>query len=58
MASPMVQIQVTAPVSEAHKSVLSTEAVAFLKKLSSTFEGAEAAVPRPAARKASEDRPG
>jgi malate synthase len=38
MASPMVQIQITAPVSDAHKSVLSTEAVAFLKKLSSTFE--------------------
>src|SRR6267154_3471038 len=38
MASPMVQIQITAPVTEAHKSVLSTEAVAFLKKLSSTFE--------------------
>jgi hypothetical protein len=37
MASPMVQIQVTAPVSEAHKSVLSTDAVAFLMKLSSTF---------------------
>jgi malate synthase len=36
----MVEIQVTAPVSEVHKSVLSTEAVAFLKKLSSTFEGA------------------
>ena len=39
MASPMVEIQVTAPVSEAHKTVLTTEAVAFLKKLSSTFEG-------------------
>jgi malate synthase len=39
MASPMVEIQITMPVSDAHKSVLSTEAVAFLKKLSSTFEG-------------------
>jgi malate synthase len=39
MASPMVQIQVTAPVSDAHKSVLTDEAVAFLKKLSSEFEG-------------------
>jgi malate synthase len=39
MASPMVEIQITLPVSDAHKSVLSTEAVAFLKKLSSTFEG-------------------
>jgi malate synthase len=39
MASPIVEIQITAPVSEAHKSVLTTEAVAFLKKLSSTFEG-------------------
>jgi malate synthase len=39
MASPMVEIQITAQVSDAHKSVLSTEAVAFLKKLSSTFEG-------------------
>ncbi len=39
MASPMVQIQVTAPVSEAHKTVLTEEAVAFLKKLSSEFEG-------------------
>src|ERR1700682_511351 len=38
MASPMVQIQVTMPVSDAHKSVLSTEAVAFLKKLSSALE--------------------
>ena len=38
MASPMVEIQITMPVSDAHKSVLSTEAVAFLKKLSSTFE--------------------
>ena len=38
MASPMVQIQVTAPVSGAHKTVLTEEAVAFLKKLSSTFE--------------------
>src|SRR5216684_3643704 len=39
MASPMVQIQVTVPVSEAHKTVLTTEAVAFLKKLASEFEG-------------------
>jgi malate synthase len=39
MASPMVQIQVTAPVSDAHKTVLTEEAVAFLKKLSSEFEG-------------------
>src|ERR1700692_699994 len=39
MASPMVEIQVTAPVSEIHKSVLSTEAVAFLKKLDAKFEG-------------------
>jgi malate synthase len=38
MASPMVQIQVTAPVSDAQKTVLTDEAVAFLKKLSSTFE--------------------
>ena len=38
MASPSVQIQVTAPVSDAHKTVLTDEAVAFLKKLSSTFE--------------------
>jgi malate synthase len=35
----MVQIQVTAPVSDAHKTVLTEEAVAFLKKLSSEFEG-------------------
>jgi len=35
MASPMVQIQVTAPVSDAHKTVLTDEAVTFLKKLSS-----------------------
>jgi malate synthase len=39
MASPMVQIQVTAPVSDTHKTVLTDEAVAFLKKLSSEFEG-------------------
>ena len=39
MASPTVQIQVTAPVSDAHKTVLTEEAVAFLKKLSSNFEG-------------------
>src|ERR1700730_5369357 len=39
MASPIVEIQITAPVSEAHKSVLTPDAVAFLKKLSSTFEG-------------------
>ena len=39
MASPTVQIQVTAPVSDAHKTVLTEEAVAFLKKLSSEFEG-------------------
>ena len=39
MASPTIEIQITAPVSEAHKSVLSTDAVAFLKKLSSAFEG-------------------
>jgi malate synthase len=39
MASPMVQIQVTAPVSDAHKTVLTDEAVTFLKKLSSEFEG-------------------
>jgi len=39
MASPMVQIQVTVPVSEAHKTVLTTEAVAFLKKLDAEFEG-------------------
>src|SRR5580700_5366293 len=38
MASPMIQIQITAPVSDAHKTVLTTEAVAFLKKLSSEFE--------------------
>ncbi len=38
MASPMVQIQVTAPVSDAHKTVLTAEAVEFLKKLSSNFE--------------------
>src|SRR5580692_8655088 len=38
MASPMVQIQVTAPISEAHKTVLTDEAVEFLKKLSSNFE--------------------
>ena len=38
MASPMVQIQVTAPVSDAHKTVLTDEAVTFLKKLSSEFE--------------------
>jgi malate synthase len=38
MASPSVQIQVTAPVSDAHKTVLTEEAVTFLKKLSSTFE--------------------
>jgi malate synthase len=38
MASPMVQIQITAPVSDAHKSVLTDEAVAFLRKLSSAFE--------------------
>jgi malate synthase len=38
MASPTVQIQVTAPLSEAHKTVLTEEAVAFLKKLASTFE--------------------
>ncbi|HLJ24277.1 MAG TPA: malate synthase A [Candidatus Acidoferrales bacterium] len=38
MASPMVQIQVTAPVSDAHKTVLTAEAVEFLKKLASTFE--------------------
>ncbi|HEX4647066.1 MAG TPA: malate synthase A, partial [Verrucomicrobiae bacterium] len=35
----MVQIQVTAPVSDAHKTVLTDEAVTFLKKLSSEFEG-------------------
>jgi malate synthase len=39
MASPMVQIQVTVPISEAHKTVLTTEAVAFLKKLDTEFEG-------------------
>jgi malate synthase len=39
MASPIVEIQITAPVSEAHKSVLTADAVTFLKKLSSTFEG-------------------
>jgi malate synthase len=39
MASPIVEIQITAPVSEAHKSVLTADAVAFLKKLSSAFEG-------------------
>src|ERR1700721_898053 len=39
MASPTIEIQITAPVSEAHKSVLTPDAVAFLKKLSSTFEG-------------------
>ena len=39
MASPMVQIQVTAPVSDTHKTVLTDVAVAFLKKLSSEFEG-------------------
>src|SRR6476619_4144129 len=38
MASPMVQIQVTAPVTEAQKTILTDEAVAFLKKLSSEFE--------------------
>ena len=45
MASPMVQIQVTAPVSDAHKTVLTDEAVAFLKKLSSTFEGRRQQLP-------------
>jgi malate synthase len=39
MASPTVQIQVTAPVSGAHKTVLTEEAITFLKKLSSEFEG-------------------
>src|SRR3984957_16280340 len=39
MASPIVEIQITAPVSDAHKTVLTADAVAFLKKLSSTFEG-------------------
>ncbi len=39
MASPTVQIQVTAPVSDAQKTVLTDAAVEFLKKLSSTFEG-------------------
>ena len=38
MASPTVQIQVTAPVSDTHKTVLTEEAVTFLKKLSSHFE--------------------
>ncbi len=38
MASPTVQIQITAPVSDAQKSVLTEEAVAFLRKLSSAFE--------------------
>src|ERR1700688_3264661 len=38
MASPTIEIQITAPVSDAHKSVLTPDAVAFLKKLSSTFE--------------------
>jgi len=39
MASPMLQIQITAPVSDAHKSVLTSEAISFLKKLDATFEG-------------------
>src|SRR5580692_1483362 len=39
MASPIVEIQITAPVSDAHKTVLTEEAVAFLKKLDSEFEG-------------------
>jgi len=39
MASPIVEIQITAPVSEAHKSVLTPDAVTFLKKLAATFEG-------------------
>src|ERR1700722_10681034 len=39
MASPMLQIHITAPVSDAHKTVLTEEAVAFLKKLDSEFEG-------------------
>jgi len=38
MASPMVQIQVTSPFTEAQKTILTDEAVAFLKKLSSEFE--------------------
>ena len=39
MASPTVQIQITAQVSEAQKSVLTEDAVVFLRKLASTFEG-------------------
>src|SRR6202140_5517673 len=39
MASPIVEIQITAPVSDAHKTVLTADAVEFLKKLSSNFEG-------------------
>jgi malate synthase len=39
MASPIVEIQITAPVSEAQKTVLTPDAVTFLKKLSSEFEG-------------------
>ena len=38
MASPTIEIQITAPLTDAHKSVLTPDAVAFLKKLSSTFE--------------------
>ena len=57
MASPMVQIQITAPVSDAHKSVLTTEAVAFLKKLSSTFEAQRQQCLAQRQRAANEDRP-
>src|ERR1700722_17782930 len=39
MASPTVQIQITAQVSEAQKSVLTQDAVVFLRKLAATFEG-------------------
>ena len=38
MASPVQQVQITAPVDDAYKTILTPEAANFLAKLSTTFE--------------------